>query len=155
VVVTDWVVGAAGAADAITSIRFSLSENEVAVPVVLRAQPSGTFTEKAGPLNVTNAWLSGMSPGGFDSVTTGLGGPLLAGGAGVDGPDVDGGADDWVDDGVWEVPPGLAAEPDEPPPLQADSSTALVSETVNNGQIFMDHPRESGHRLPSTLETPR
>jgi hypothetical protein len=125
-----------------TSIRFSLSVKEVVVAVTLRAQPSGTFTENDGPWNVTNAWLSGMSPGGFDSVATGLGGWVVA------GFDVEGGADDWMDDGVSEGPAGLAAEPDEPPPLQADSRTAVVRDSVAKGKIFMDRPRESGHRLP-------
>jgi hypothetical protein len=75
---TDCVVGAAVAADVPTWMWFSLSPNEVMAPAVLRAQPSGTFTEKPPPdgWKATYAWLSGMSPGGFDSVATGLGGAV-------------------------------------------------------------------------------
>jgi hypothetical protein len=150
VVVADCAVGAAAAVDGITSIRFSLSVNAVVVPDTLRAQPSGTFTVKVVPRNVTNAWLSGISPGGFDSVATGLGGWVVA--CPDDGAEVafDDGA---IDDGVSGVPAGLAAEPDEPPPLQADIRTMVVRERVSRGQFFIDRPRESGHRLPSTLET--
>src|SRR5689334_12805899 len=76
-----------------TWMRFSLSLNDVVAPAVLRAQPSGTFTEKppAGGWNVTNAWLSGMSPGGFDSVATELGCCSVLGGDVADAGDVTGG----------------------------------------------------------------
>jgi len=57
------------------------------VPPETRAQPSGIFTEypPAGGLNGTKAWLSGMSPGGADSVAFGFGPMLLPG----DRPPVD------------------------------------------------------------------
>jgi hypothetical protein len=47
-----------------------LSVNVVVAPAVDEAQPSGIFTENAAPggVNATKAWLSGMSPGGLDSV---------------------------------------------------------------------------------------
>jgi hypothetical protein len=119
---TDCVVGAVAEVAGTTSIRFSLSVNDVAVPAVLRAHPSGTFTENPLPMKTTNTWLSGMSPGGFDSVATGLGGDdvdgcvlvgTLAGGALV----------------VLVGPPGLGAEEPEPP--QPAASAATASGTVS------------------------
>ncbi|GAA1107606.1 hypothetical protein GCM10009630_00560 [Kribbella jejuensis] len=140
----DCVVGAAGAADGEISIRFSLSVKDVVVGVTVRAQPSGTFTVKPWPWNATNAWLSGMSPGGFDSVATGVDGwtaDRLVAGAVVDGAAV-GVLDGWFDDAA-----GDPAEPDEPPPPQEVMSTAVLRESVTTGQSFMDRPQESGNRL--------
>ncbi len=53
--------------------RFSLSVKLATPPPTCLAQPSGIDTEKCAPtgVNGTNAWLSGMSPGGLDSVATG------------------------------------------------------------------------------------
>lgn len=77
VLVTEPVVGAAGVLVVVTRTVFSLSVNTVAGPFSVRAQPSGTFTVKPlNPLagrNTTYAWLSGMSPGGLDSVGAGFG----------------------------------------------------------------------------------
>src|SRR5436190_2036453 len=74
-VVTDATVGAEPTVLGAISILFSLSVNCVAVPVVDRAQPSGTLTDTRPPgaVNGTYTWLSGMSPGGFDSVSAGVG----------------------------------------------------------------------------------
>jgi hypothetical protein len=85
-----------------------------------------------------------MSPGGFDSVATGLGGWLVAG---FEGAVLDGGADGWLDDGGSGVSAGLAAELEEPPPLHADSRAAVVRERVSRGQSFMDRPWVSGQLL--------
>ncbi len=57
-----------------TCTVFSLSVNVIVLPLLVRLQPSGTFTDQ--PLFAawygTNTVLSGMSPGGFDSA--GIGG---------------------------------------------------------------------------------
>src|ERR1700709_388373 len=60
-------VGAVRARVVSTRIALSLSVNTVEPPVAVRAQPSGTFTEKPGAGQRTEAWLSGMSPGGLTS----------------------------------------------------------------------------------------
>jgi len=56
-----------------TSTRLSLAEKLVLLPWATRAHPSGILTDTNPPAGVkgTYAWLSGMSPGGFDSVATG------------------------------------------------------------------------------------
>jgi len=75
VFVTDATDGWPGAAAVDTSMWFSLSVKEVVVAPEVRAHPSGIFTEYPPPagLNDTYAVLSGMSPGGFDSVALGAG----------------------------------------------------------------------------------
>src|SRR5207342_887794 len=58
--------------------------NCVAAPVLERAHPSGTLTNTRPPgaVNGTYTWLSGISPGGFDSVSA------RVGAAGADAPEV-------------------------------------------------------------------
>jgi hypothetical protein len=129
---TVWVVGAVAEVAGAISIRFNLSVNEVAVPAVLRAHPSGTFTENPLPLKATNTWLSGMSPGGFDSVATGLGGDE------VDVCELGGALVGALADGALVVlagPLGLGAEDPEPP--QPDVRAAMVSGTVSRYRLLM------------------
>lgn len=79
-----------------------------------------------------------MSPGGFDSVATGFEGWVgwVDDGAGDE-------ADGWVDE-VAEVAVGPAEEPDEPPPLQDETSTAAVRLSASKDQIFMGSTLEIG-----------
>src|SRR4051812_31183317 len=57
-----------------SSIELSLSVKTIAPPCWVCDQPSGTLTEYGAPggRNVTNAWSSGMSPGGLTSVGAGV-----------------------------------------------------------------------------------
>ncbi|HEY0474713.1 MAG TPA: hypothetical protein VGD34_23745 [Kribbella sp.] len=144
---TDCVVGAALAADVATWMWFSLSPNVVAVPAVLRAQPSGTFTEKPPPAGwkATYAWLSGMSPGGFDSVATGFEGAVDA---------EPGALGDWVVpvDGVlgWDDGAVDGADPAELEllhPLANPVSAATASGTTVSCLIFMKLSPGRGHQL--------
>ena len=56
-------------------IALSLSVKTVAPPVLVRDQPSGTFTlnPPLGGVNGTKTWLSGMSPAGLTSGAFGSG----------------------------------------------------------------------------------
>src|SRR5438445_4676866 len=67
---TAGVTGLPGLASTCTVL--SLSVNVTVEPVVVRLQPSGTVTVQPPFLEWygTNAVLSGMSPGGFDSTGT-------------------------------------------------------------------------------------
>src|SRR4051812_3223964 len=58
-----------------TVTELRLDVNVSLEPAPVRAQPSGTFTEKPAPgsLKRTKAVLSGMSPGGLFSCAFGLG----------------------------------------------------------------------------------
>jgi hypothetical protein len=75
--VAEPVVGAAAAVSFSTRMLLNLSVNNVACPTCVIAQPSGTLIEYAWSAGAygTNAWLSGISPGGGVSVAFGLGPP--------------------------------------------------------------------------------
>src|SRR3954454_9169168 len=62
----------AGRLAIVTELRFDAKVT--CLPLAVRDQPSGTFTEKPAPgtVNRTNAVLSGMSPGGLFSFAFGL-----------------------------------------------------------------------------------
>jgi len=62
-------VGASAADAVLTLMVLYLSENTTDDPADDRAHPSGTATVNREPLYGTNAWLSGMSPGGLVSTT--------------------------------------------------------------------------------------
>src|SRR5439155_27011079 len=68
-------VGGAEAGRLSRRIVFSLSVKTIAPPLRRCDHPSGTLTLKPRPgtLKRTNAWLSGMSPGGFFSGALGFG----------------------------------------------------------------------------------
>src|SRR5690242_11706562 len=69
VLVADFTVGAEFTDFVVKTMRLYLSANVVAPADVDLAHPSGTVTLKPGPEKGTNAWLSGMSPGGCTSTT--------------------------------------------------------------------------------------
>src|SRR4249919_1929861 len=99
--VTESTVGADPEVPGAISIRFSLSVNSVPVLVLARAHPSGTLTDTLprGATKGTYTWLSGMSPGAFDSVPSGVGADAGELGTRRDGPLVG-----WLGVGVAVTP---------------------------------------------------